>query len=113
MFGAPSSGPNTAFVVQMDVDGGGYSEPVIGASGTSRTRSLGHITVPSIYQQAPAPVNLLVSPTISGSTGTVKFKIMVTQGAGSARTILLNHTDNNSAEGTTTVSVLTAMEIQA
>ena len=103
---------NPAFKFQMKVDSGSYADVALGDASASRTRLFGGSRAAEEYEVDGAPIHYLCSPSISGSTGTVKFKIMVSQGAGTTRDCLINYAGNNSVEGYSAVSVLTGMEIQ-
>ena len=111
-FSRDSANGNPAFKLQMKVDSNSYANVALGDALGSRTRLFGGTRASDEYHVHSAAINYLCSPSISGSTGTVKFKIMVSQGAGTARDCLINYTGNNSAEGYTAISVLTGMEIQ-
>ena len=111
--GRTNTNSNPAFLLQMKVDSGSYANVDIGASEGNRTARFGSQRVVDEYSLSNFGFHYLTSPSISGNTGTIKLKLMVSQGTGSSRDILINHNGENLTEGMTGISVMTAMEIQA
>ena len=83
------------------------------ASG-SRSRHLANVrSYGGTYNIEESTANVMITPTISGSTGVIKFQCRVTQRAGGNRNILVNHCEATDAEAAVTVSSLTLLEVVA
>lgn len=101
-----------AYHLDAKVDNGSYANVALGDSAGSRTRKFGMARPYSYYVVVSSPITYEYSPTISGSTGTVTFRVTVSQGAGSNRDIIVNRSGGNATETITAVSNMTLMEIQ-
>ena len=104
---------NTYYDLLYDVDGSGsYTNVAVGDSSGNRSRHTGNVrSYATSYNIEESTCCFLFTPTISGSTGVVRFKVNLTQRAGGNRTLFVNRTDTNNSEGGSVASSLTAMEI--
>ena len=110
-----SKGTDDAFIayhLDAKVDSGSYANVALGDSAGSRARKFGMARPYSHYVVVVSPITYEYSPTISGSTGTVTFRVTVSQGAGSNRDIIVNRSGGDNTETITAVSNMTLMEIQ-
>ena len=107
--------PNVYYDLLYDIDGSGsYTNVAVGDSSGSRSQHTGNIrSYTDIYNIEESTCCFLFTPTISGSTGVVRFKVNITQRAGGTRSFLVNRTEADNSEGGTVPSSLTAMEIAA
>ncbi len=112
--GKNSGDANTYFDIYYKVDSGSYAKVATGSSMGSRSQHLGNIrSYGSSYNIEESSAQALITPSISGSTGVITFQVRLTQRAPNNRAVLVNHTESDNAEGGTTVSSLTAMEVIA
>ena len=105
---------NTYYDLYYNVDGGSYSKVAQGDASGSRSRHLANVrSYAGSYNIEESTAQAMFIPTISGSTGVVKFQCRVTQRAGGNRTIRVNHCEATDAEAAVVVSSLTLMEVVA
>jgi len=109
------SDANVYYDLLYDVDGSNsYTNVAVGDSSGSRSRHTGNVrSYADQYNIEESTCCFLFTPTISGSTGVVRFKVNITQRAGSNRAFAVNRTNANNSEGGTVASSLTAIEIAA
>ena len=105
---------NTYYDLYYNVDGGSYSKVAQGDASGSRSRHLANVrSYSGTYNIEESTAQAMFIPTISGSTGVVKFQCRVTQRAGGNRTIRINHCEATDSEAAVVVSSLSLMEIAA
>jgi len=105
---------NTYYDLYYNVDGGSYAKTAQGDALGSRSRHLANVrSYGGTYNIEESTANVMITPTISGSTGVIKFQCRVTQRAGGNRNILVNHCEANDSEAAVTVSSLTLLEVVA
>ena len=105
---------NTYYDLYYNVDGGSYAKTAQGDASGSRSRHLANVrSYGGTYNIEESTANVMITPTISGSTGVIKFQCRVTQRAGGNRNILVNHCEANDSEAAVTVSSLTLLEVVA
>ena len=105
---------NTYFDLYYNVDGGSYAKTAQGDASGSRSRHLANVrSYNNTYNIEESTAQVMFTPTISGSTGAVKFQCRVTQRAGGNRIIRVNHCEANDSEGAVVVSSLSLMEIKS
>ena len=105
---------NTYYDLYFNVDGGSYAKTAQGDASGSRSRHLANVrSYGGTYNIEESTANVMITPTISGSTGVIKFQCRVTQRAGGTRNILVNHCEATDSEAAVTVSSLTLLEVVA
>ena len=105
---------NTYYDLYYNVDGGSYAKTAQGDASGSRSRHLANVrSYGGTYNIEESTANVMITPTISGSTGVIKFQCRVTQRAGGTRNILINHCEATDSEAAVTVSSLTLLEVVA
>ena len=103
---------NTYFDLYYNVDGGSYAKTAQGDASGSRSRHLANVrSYNNTYNIEESTAQVMFTPTISGSTGVVKFQCRVTQRAGGNRIIRINHCEATDSEAAVVVSSLSLMEI--
>ena len=109
-----ASDANTYYDLYYNVDGGSYAKTAQGDASGSRSRHLANVrSYGGSYNIEESTANVMITPTISGSTGVIKFQCRVTQRAGGNRNILVNHCEATDAEAAVTVSSLTLLVVVA
>ena len=105
--------PNVYYDLLYDIDGSGsYTNVAVGSSSGSRSQHTGNVrSYTDNYNIEESTCCFLFTPTISGSTGVVRFKVNLTQRAGGSRSFLVNRTEVDNSEGGSVPSSLTAIEI--
>ena len=107
--------PNVYYDLLYDVDGSNsYTNVAVGNVAGNRSRHTGNVrSYTDTYNIEESTCCFLFTPTISNSTGVVRFKVNLTQRAAGSRSFLVNATEANNSEGGSVPSSLTAMEIAA
>ena len=105
--------PNCYYDLLYDVDGSNsYTNVAVGDVAGSRSRHTGNVrSYTDVYNIEESTCCFLFTPTISGATGVVRFKVNITQRAAGNRSFLVNATESNNSEGGSVPSSLTAIEI--
>ena len=107
------SDANIYYDLLYDVNGSNsYTNVAVGDTSGNRSRHTGNIrSYADTYNIEESTCCFLFTPTISGSTGVVRFKVNITQRAGGNRSFAVNRTNANNSEGGSVASSLTATEI--
>ena len=109
-----SADASPKYYVEGKIDSGSYADIDVGAASGSRVAAFGFARpYSSDYGMVVAAGSILWSPSISGSTGTVKVRFQVQNGAGGNRKITSNYTHNDNSESGTYVSNCVLMEVEA
>ena len=105
--------PNLYYDLLYDVDGSNsYSNVAVGDVAGNRSRHTGNVrSYTDNYNIEESTCCFLFTPTISGATGVVRFKVNITQRAAGNRSFLVNATEQNNSEGGSVPSSITLMEI--
>ena len=108
-----NSDSNCYYDLLYDVDGSNsYTNVAVGDSSGSRSRHTGNVrSYTNNYNIEESSCCFLFTPTISGATGVIRFKVNITQRAGGNRAFAVNRTETDNSEGGSVPSSLTAMEI--
>ena len=102
------------YYVEGKIDSGSYADIDVGTSSGSRTPAFGFARpYATDYGMVVSSGSILWSPTISGSTGTVKVRFQVQNYASGNRRIYHNYTHNNNAESGSYVANCVLMELDA
>lgn len=103
---------NPYYDLLYQVDGGSFLTLGQGVANGSRSRHTGNIrSYATQYTIEETSCSFLLTPTISGATGVVTFKVNLTQRAGGNRPMNVNFTTAGDVEGGTVTSNMIAMEI--
>ena len=102
------------YFLEGKIDSGSYADIDVGTSSGSRTAAFGFARpYATDMGMVVASGSKIWSPSISGSTGTVKVRFQVQNYAGGNRRIYHNYTHNNSAESGSYVANCVLMELDA
>ena len=102
------------YYLEGKIDSGSYTDIDVGTSSGSRTPAFGFARpYATDYGMVVTSGSKVWSPSISGSTGTVKVRFQVQNYASGNRRIYHNYTHNNNAESGSYVANCVLMELDA